>query len=124
MQTNHITVESRAIQNITRKTTPIDYVATTVSKSAADVFGHLVANSAIYPTAEDYFLDPSNRSSDATPEEYWRMNGERVELLAYYESQDYRQHSRQTHCGKDEAPHEEFAKRRPTAVDVPGIAFQ
>ena len=40
----HCPIESDAKH--TMQDSPINYVATTVSKSAADVFGHLVANSA------------------------------------------------------------------------------
>ena len=102
----------------------MDYVPTTDLKSAANVFGHQIANLArtIFRQRSIFQLIQS-RSSDAPPEEAWRKHGEHVELSAHYESQHYRQDSRKTRYGADIMQHGELVKPRPTAVGVPGIAF-
>ena len=105
----------RAIQNIPRKTLPMDCVPTVVLKSVTDVFEHLIANLANLSFIERVFpssfkvdqMVPLLKKSDASMEDI----------------SNYLQDSRKICHGADEVPHEEFAKPRPTADGVPGIAF-
>ena len=98
----------------------MDYVSTTVLKSAADVFEHQIANLANPSFAEGTF--PSSfKIGQVTP--LLKKPGASMENMSNYESQHYRQDSRKTSYGADETPHGELAKPRPIAIGILSIAF-